>query len=475
MKLYSLLKDIKCRVLGNQNLNINGLYQMDTEVRENGLFFCLRGIRVDGSKFIESAVKNGAVAIVSEQEIDGLSNVTQIIVKNARETMSLIACKFYGNPADKLKIIGVTGTNGKTTITTLLSNMLSNFNKKSAVIGTNGIFIGNEKYDSNLTTPDPINLQKFLQLMVRKNVEYVCMEASAHAIELCKIDGIRFRQIIFTNLTADHLDYFKTMDRYFLAKSKLFSKKYSNLAIINVDDLYGKMLCDSIKINYLTYAINSKISDFTATDISFNFEGQEFKVNDEKAKIKLLGKFNVYNILAVVASLNDLGFNDCQIIEHLKNIKPIEGRFNTFNIDDKIIVIDYAHTPDGLSNILSSCREIANGGKLISVFGCGGDRDNSKRKIMGEISSKLADFTFLTTDNPRFEDKHKIISDIKNGMINNNYKIVLDRSKAIFEAINYAKAGDVIVIAGKGAEKFIDENGVKIPYSDMLEIEKYRR
>ncbi|MBQ8425936.1 MAG: UDP-N-acetylmuramoyl-L-alanyl-D-glutamate--2,6-diaminopimelate ligase [Clostridia bacterium] len=474
MKLFSLLKDIKCRVFGNLNLNISGLFHKDTEVKENGLFFCVRGIRVDGNSFIQGAINNGAVAIVTDQEVSGV-NVTQIIVKNVRETMSLISCKFYGNPADKIKIIGVTGTNGKTTITTIISNILNNLGKKCALIGTNGVFINGEKFETGMTTPDPIELQKYLSLIVKKKIEYVAMEVSAHAIDLNKIAGITFSQMIFTNLTEDHLDYFKTMEKYFETKSKVFSNKYTKLSIINIDDGFGEIIASSIKTQCFTYSTINNKSDLFASDIKQTINGQTFKCFSNNYFLPILGIFNLYNSLAVILSLKNLGISENQIALELKNIEPISGRFNFYNVCDKKVIIDYAHTPDGLANILNACKEIANDNKVICVFGCGGDRDKNKRPIMGEIASMLSDFTFITSDNPRFEDKQKIINDIEKGMTNDKYKIVIDRKKAIIEALDYAKAGDLVVIAGKGAENYIEENGIIIPYSDKSEIEKYRR
>lgn len=503
MKLYSLLKNVKCRVLGNINLNISGLYHRDTEVKSNGLFFCIRGTQVDGVDFVKNAVKNGAVAVVTQQEISGLFGVTQIIVKNVREIMSLIACKFYKNPTEKLKIIGVTGTNGKTTISTLIFNSLKLLGKKSAVIGTNGIIIENQKYETEMTTPDPIVLQNFFSIMVKRKIEYVVMEVSAHALDLCKLEGVHFEQVIFTNLTEDHLDYFKTMERYFSAKQKLFTKKFSNLALINVDDDYGKLILKGINIPYFTYAIDEKNANLVIESLQKINKGQNFKVkftkiqgNDIEEKndvfplkekdennskkmtkfqdfqIKLLGSFNLSNSLAVILSLLNLGYSFNEISQVLSKLEPVDGRFNTYFLGEKLIVIDYAHSPDGLSNILKSCRELAGGKKLISVFGCGGNREFQKRKIMGEISTTLADFTIITTDNPRFEKRKDIAREIESGVKNKKYEIVLDRSCAIKRAVELASDGDVVCIAGKGSEDYIDENGVKIPYSDVAEVEK---
>lgn len=475
MKLYYLLKNINARVLGTQVIDIKGLYHRDTEVKEGGLFFSLRGTRVDGNSYVMSAIKNGAVAIVTEQEIQNLAGVTQIIVKNAREAMSLLACRFYGNPANKLKIVGVTGTNGKTTIVSMISYVLSYAGKKCATIGTNGVIIGNSKYDTGMTTPDPIELQEYFALMAKQKIEYVCMEVSAHAIDLHKIDGFTFEALVFTNLTEDHLDYFKTMQRYFDAKAKLFCKKYGEFAVIGIDDSYGSDLSKRINIPCETYAIN-KDATYTASKIKLVGAGQKFKVNDSyEVSLKVAGNFNVSNALASIAVLRKLGIDEATIIFALAGMNAVEGRFNTVMVGDVLVVIDYAHTPDGLKNILTSAKQLASSGKLISVFGCGGNRDAMKRPIMGQVSEELADFTIITSDNPRYEQREAIAHDIERGMKLGNYLIELDRSKAIKKAIQMARANDVVVIAGKGAEPYIDENGVKIPYSDMAEVEKLRR
>ncbi len=476
MKLFSLLKNTNARILGNVNLDIKGLCHKDTEVKDGYIFFSLRGTRVDGNNYVLSAIKNGAVAIVTETEVTSAKGVTQIIVKNARETMSILACKFYGNPASKLKVIGITGTNGKTTSSNMVASILNTAGNKTAIIGTNGIIIDSNRFDTGMTTPDPIELQKYFALMVKNKVQYVVMEVSAHAIDLFKIDGFIFDTVIFTNLTEDHLDYFKTMQKYFEAKAKLFTKRHAEFAVINIDDDYGKELASRINLPFITYSTSSDEADVFASNIKLNGSGQTFLVNNKiKFSIQMAGKFNVSNALASIAAVEHLGVSDNDMVEGLKNMQAVEGRFNSTLVGEVLVIVDYAHTPDGLKNILLACREIAKSHKLISVFGCGGNRETEKRKIMGEISSSLADFTIITTDNPRYEKREAIAKDIAQGVVNSNYKIELDRSKAIAYAISMAEAGDVVVVAGKGAEPYIDENGVKMPYSDMAEIEKIRR
>ena len=475
MKLFKLLKNINCRVLGNSAIDIEGLYHKDTEVKEKGLFFCLRGTKVDGNNFVYSAIKNGAVAIVAEQEIQKLSGITQIIVKNARETMSLIACKFFGNPADKLKIIAVTGTNGKTTTTNMLASVMEKAGKRVAVIGTNGIFFNNKKYETNMTTPDPIELQRYLSIMLKNRIEYVCAEISAHAIDLHKIDGIKFEVVIFSNLTEDHLDYFKTMDKYFEAKAKLFLPKYSKFAVLNKDDEYSKLLIERIKIPYITYSKNDNADVFAILKKIENGT-QIIRVNnDYEIKLPILGDFNIYNAISAISALKVLEFSKNEIIYGLENMNQVEGRFNSYDVGGKIFIIDYAHTPDGLKNILIAAKNIAANNKVYCVFGCGGNRDSQKRPIMGEIAESCADFSIITTDNPRFEKPEKIADEIKQGFKSKNYLVELDRGKAINKAYTMADKNDVIVLAGKGSENYIEENGIKIPYSDLFEVEKIRR
>lgn len=475
MKLYFLLKNLNARVLGSTGLEICGLYHKDTEVKEGGLFFCLRGTRVDGRNYVLGAIKNGAVAIVTEQEIPNLPQITQIVVKNSREAMSLLACRFFGNPASKMKIVGVTGTNGKTTTTSMIASVLECASKKVALIGTNGVFIRGTRYCSGMTTPDPIELQQYFALMVKNKIEYVVMEVSAHASDLYKVEGFRFCAMVFTNLTEDHLDYFKSMERYFLAKAKLFSRKYSDFAIINADDSYCGRLLSGINLPYVTYSKSVK-ADFVASDIIFHGTWQEFTLNHKfNIKLNMAGEFNVSNALGAIAALEYLGIDDELIVKGLSEMRAVSGRFNTYNIFGSIVVIDYAHTPDGIKNVLEACRKMAGEHQLISVFGCGGNREVEKRRVMGEISDRLSDFTIVTSDNPRYEKKEDIARDIVCGIVGKNYAVELDRARAIRLALSMAKPKDVVLIAGKGAEDYIEENGVKIPYSDAEELDKIVR
>ena len=473
MKLFKLLKGIKCRVFGSMLIEIKGLYHNDKEVCDGGMFFCLNGTNSRGLNYASSAVESGAVVVVSEREIQGLHNVTQVLVKNVRKAMSLISKNFYENPAKNLKLIGVTGTNGKTSTTYMISSMLESLGFSSAIIGTNGVVYKGKRIETGMTTPDPIELQKILYNLAKDGVMYVCMEVSAHSIFYNKIEGLMFDAVIFSNLTEDHLDFFGSMEEYFQAKRKLFSKKYAKTAIINVDDEYGRRLVESINMSTKTYSIYSK-SDYRSINLGVKSFRQQIKLVGQKIDSGLLGEFNIYNLTSAVACLSVLEIEIQNLQKLISEIKEIPGRFNTRVIKQKLFIIDYAHTPDGLENVLKLCKTLVSDKKIICVFGCGGNREAQKRSKMGEISSKYADFTIITTDNPRFEEKHKIAKDIEAGIKNRDYKIVLDRAEAIKFANIISNEGDVILIAGKGSENYIDEKGEKKYYSDYDEIEKLR-
>lgn len=471
MKLFYLIKGLKCRMVGNLNIDVKALCHKDSDATKNSLFFCLSGKTHDGKAYVDSAIKNGAVAVVVEQELSGLG-VTQIIVKDSRKAMSIMSANFYGCPAKRLKIVGVTGTNGKTTITHVLKQLFEYFGKHVAVVGTNGVVFSGKTHETGMTTPDPIELHRFFKDMVKKNIEYVFMEVSAHALDLKKVEGIVFDAMIFTNLTEDHLDYFKTMEKYFEAKKKAFLSNKTKLSIINIDDAYGKVLVERIKTPLITYSIFSN-SDIRATDISLYGARQYFSIDGVKFESALVGDFNVSNVIACVGLLKHFGFDLFKIAEAVKRLLVVEGRFNTIVINERLFVVDYAHTPDGLLNVLSLCKKLKQPDKkVICVFGCGGNRETQKRAIMGEISSKIADFSIITSDNPRFEDKFRIIKDIESGMKNENYETIADRKEAIKRAYKISKEQDIILVAGKGSENYIDEKGVKAPYSDMGEIKK---
>lgn len=483
MNLRELLKNIDCEVYGDENIEIENLTHNSKVENINGLFFALNGNNVNGLDYVYEAIENGAKVVVSEEKID--ENITNVVVKDARKAMSLIAKEFYFSPADKLFIVGVTGTNGKTTTTYMLKSIFEKAGKKVGVIGTNGIMINNKKYASDFTTPDPILLQKTLSEMVENGVDIVCMETSAHALELQKLWGIMTDIALFTNLSQDHLDYFKNMNNYFEAKRKYFTRDYARFGVVNIDDPYGKIIYETSEIPLISYSkVKESQSDIKAEDIKTKSSGQEFMVKSMKGdfiiNLNMLGSFNVSNALGAITAAIMAGVDIKDIQSALENLEKVDGRFNSYFINGARVIVDYAHTPDGLENILKSAREFTEN-RLISVFGCGGNRDKGKRHIMGEISTSLADLTIITSDNPRFEDPIDIIEDVERGVVSGDYLLETDRITAIKKALNIAKQGDTIVISGKGAENYFDINGEKIPYKtdagiiQEVQDEKYKK
>ena len=474
MELQEVIKGIKCKVLGDSNIQIRRLVHNSDDVQEGDVFFCLRGTNVDGHDYAKLAVKKGAAVCVLEEEIKGL-NCCQVIVENSRQTMSKCASNYFKNPSKDLVVIGVTGTNGKTTSTYLLKSVLETAGKSVAIIGTNGVIFNGQKIETNMTTPDPIILQELLYKIKANGVEYVCMEMSAHAAHLQKLWGVMTDIILFTNLTQDHLDYFGNMENYGNAKISLFNKKFADYAVINADDSFGRKIARITDLPYLTYSLNDKSSDIKANNIKQTNNGCSYTLNFHSSSVEieqnLFGKFNISNCLGVIGASLLLGIDMNTIKRGIEKVNFVPGRFNVKNIAGVKYIVDYAHTPDGLENVLRAAREICDG-NLISVFGCGGDRDRTKRAIMGEVSSNLADFSIITSDNPRYENPKSIINDIISQYMLDNYTTEIDRRKAIRKAADIATPGDVVVISGKGVENYIDQNGHKRPYSDYEVLEE---
>lgn len=480
MILKNLIDTTYMTVYGNDNINIVGLSNSSKKIKKGYMFFALEGTNLDGKTFALEAVKNGAVAVVSRYKINLPTGITNIVCADERKAMSDISVKFYDYPAKELFIIGVTGTNGKTTTTYMLESIFKYAGKKVGIIGTNGVKICGEKIVTNMTTPDPILLQEIFAKMRDKGVQIVCMEISAHALELQKIWGIMTDIALFTNLTQDHLDFFLTMEKYGRAKAKLFTREMALVGVVNVEDDFGKKLYQKSLIPILTYArkgcSKNKAAIISFDEIETNY-GQEFMVKvlgkKQKIKLNLSGKFNISNALASIGASFIYGLELETIAKGLETLKEVEGRFNFYDLSGVKVVIDYAHTPDGLLNILKSAREITTG-KVISVFGCGGNRDSGKRPIMGSISENEADYTFITTDNPRYENPIDIAKEIESGMKKLSHEIEVDREKAIKKAIKKANFGDIVVISGKGAEDYIEICGVKHPYEDKNVILKIK-
>ncbi len=406
-----------------------------------------------------------------------MQNLLKNLKLKRRAIATLAALHFYGNPSKKLKIVGVTGTNGKTTTATLLYRVATGLGYKSGLISTVENIITGEKRPATHTTPGPVALHKLLKEMAEKGCEYVFMEVSSHAMDQKRVAGINFVGGIFSNLTHDHLDYHKSIENYFLAKKKFFDMlPVDAFALANTDDPHGKIIIEDTKAKRLSYGFSGS-EDFAGKILKLDFNGLELDFNGNVVQSKLLGKFNAYNLLAVWSSCKMLGFDMQKVNKILETIEPPEGRFDHFLSAGGILgIVDYAHTPDALEKVLLTIKEIkSENGRIISVFGCGGDRDPLKRRIMGKIGSGLSDIAIFTSDNPRSEDPEKIIAEMKTdlSMIDSKkVKAISNRREAIGEASKMALAGDIILLAGKGHEQYQEIKGVKHHFSDMEELKK---
>ena len=475
MKLNDLLRGIKVKeVFGNTNVEIECLSQNTNKIKNNCLFFCYKGVKFDGYDYIDYAEKNGAVAIVADKMVD--TKLPVILVNNTRKTMPKICNRFFGNVLRKVKLIGVTGTNGKTTTASLMFQILNNSGRKTGFIGTGKIEYDGKVFEQNLTTPDTVDFFYLLVEMMKVNVKFVVMEVSAHALDLNKLYGLKYEVGIFSNLSQDHLDYFKTMGKYAICKLKFLKKRYCKHCVINTDDKYGEMFAKISDSDVVTYGIVKPARNF-AMDLNLSLTHSNFIANvfDHIYDIKsnLLCKFNVYNELSAMVCAKILEIDDDVIVKTLQNVKRIEGRMNFYKLKNgAVAVIDFAHTPEALESVLSSLKNLGQK-KVICVFGCGGDRDKLKRSKMGRLASVYADYVFVTSDNPRSEDPLKIISDITDGIYTDNYEIEENRTRAIEKAISFSSKGDVILIAGKGAESYQEIMGVKYNYCDGNVLKKY--
>ncbi|MFA9398756.1 MAG: UDP-N-acetylmuramoyl-L-alanyl-D-glutamate--2,6-diaminopimelate ligase [Clostridiaceae bacterium] len=457
MELRKILKGLDFEVIkGNLDVNI-GMIQYDSrKVKKGDVFVSFFKLADNGDKYLKDASLNEARVLVSEEIIDVDDDVTFIKVKDARETLAKMSINYYDNPASKLKIIGITGTNGKTTSSYMIKAILEEAGYKTGLIGTIANYISDKKVPSMWTTPESPELHRLLNDMVVAGVEYVIMEVSSHSLCLKRVYGIEFNVGIFTNLTRDHLDFHKTFENYFNSKLMLFNS--SKVSLINIDDEYGKKIISNLE-NVFTYSLQDK-GNVNAKDIEINSKGASFnlayKNEEKKININIPGSYNVYNALASASLAIIEGIPYKSIKGGLSKLSGVSGRCeivsNKYNLPFDI-VLDYAHTPDGLENILKTARDFTKG-RLICVFGCGGDRDKIKRPQMGEIASNICNLVIVTSDNPRSEDPNLIIKDIVKGISKENYRIMENRHEAIKMSMKLAHKDDVIVIAGKGHEDY---------------------
>ncbi len=501
MELKKLLNGLETeKVVGDTNIEIEGIAYHSREVRKNFLFAALRGMELDGHKFIEEAIKNGAEAILLEREQE-ISGRTLILVGNSRKGLAKVSSNFYDDPSSKIKLIGVTGTNGKTTTTYLLESIFKKAGYKVGVIGTINYRYGDKIIQASNTTPESLELQRIIYEMAREGATHVIMEVSSHGLDLDRVYGCNFDGAIFTNFTSDHLDYHKTLTHYFESKRKLFSEylirsnKPGRFAVINFDDPMGEEIVKGVDYKVLKYGIKT-FCDVTASDISSTFEGLScrIKVPNEEFQVntKLIGGFNIYNILASVATGILMGINLKAIKEGIEEVGGVSGRFEKIpNRRGIHVIVDYAHTHDALERALKGLKDILsnyykNDAKVITVFGCGGDRDRTKRPLMGEVAGRLSDLTIITSDNPRTEDPSLIIQEIEKGLKplqmdeikeseievwreKKGYLKIPDRREAIRFAIHLAQPNDTVLIAGKGHEDYQIIGKRKFPFDDRLE------
>lgn len=478
MKLKDIIRNCSVKeVYGSLDVEIAGVEFDSRKIKKDSLFVCIKGYTVDGHNFIETAMKQGATAFLIEDDVEIVEGYTYIKVESTRTDMAKVAAVFYNNPTKELSVLGVTGTNGKTSITTFLRETLELAGKKSGLVGTISIDNGEEVIVSKNTTPESMELQQHFRTMLNSGCDYCAMEVSSHSLCLGRVDETEYEIGVFTNLTPDHLDFHKDLDDYRKAKEMLFHKT-TKANVINIDDEGGQKIVESIKdlkTPLYTYAIDNE-ADFMAKDIKITASGVSYRLvtptYEEDIFVPVPGKFTVYNTLAVIATAYLLGIDKDIIKESLKNTKGVPGRFEAVQNDKGIhVIIDYAHTPDALENVINTARGFATN-RIITVFGCGGDRDNTKRPIMGSIAEKLSDIAVLTSDNPRTEDPNKIIEDVLKGMKNDNYKVITDRREAIVEAVKLAEKDDIILIAGKGHEDYQIIGREKIHFDDKEEARK---
>ncbi len=477
MLLQYLIENLEGKeVIGNLNVAINKI-EYDSKKVENGdLFVAIKGLEQDGHEYITEAVQNGAVAVIVEKGYTetNIENVTFIKVEDTRIALAKVASTYYDNPASKLKIIGITGTKGKTTTAYMIRDILLASGKKTGMIGTIYNTYGNKKIEAIRTSPESLDLQKLLKDMVDADMEYVVMEVSSHALDLNRVYGIHFMIGVFTNLSQDHLDYHKTMDNYLTAKAKLFEN--SDFAIINADDIYTPKLEKLIKCKIAKYGLDNE-ANVTCVDVRINNNYVDFKMYINKmlqtVTVNIPGRYTVYNSLAAIAVTSMLGAQMDAILSALNEIR-VPGRSEVVDIGKTFaVILDYAHSPASLEAILLNTKKYSKG-RIICVFGCGGNRDAEKRPLMGEIAGKYADFTVITTDNPREENPKNIMKDIENGIKNTKglYKVIENRKEAIKFAMRIAWKNDTIIIAGKGHETYQLLKGNKKIKFDEREIVK---
>lgn len=459
---------------GDLHTDIAQLVTNSRDTAKDGLFFCISGLRVDAHDFAPQAVQNGCAALIVERFLD--LPVVQVKVENIRSAMAYIASAFYGHPSRSLRMVGVCGTKGKTTTSFLMKAILEKAGLKTGLIGTTGNMIGDKHIPSNMTTPDPVELHRCLRQMADEGVQAVSMEVSAHAVDMHRLDGVAFEAACYTNFSQDHLDYFGTMENYFEAKKDFFMHGQVKNAALNADEETSEKIRRDLKVPYLTFGISAE-ADVFARDIEISENGVSFSIRlrgleEMPIAMHLTGMFNVYNALAAASLAMILGIDKEDIRKGLESVQNVPGRVEVLDTQTPYkVILDYAHSPDALENVLNTIRAFTRS-RLIALFGCGGDRDHGKRPIMGEIVGRLADFSIITSDNPRTENPETILLAIEEGMkkTDGEYVMIENRREAIRYALEMGREGDVIILAGKGNETYQDIMGVKRPFDEKIVV-----
>lgn len=472
-KLQELLSDIDVvNIKGETDIDISQINADSRNCAAGHAFIAIKGVQVDGHDYITGAIEQGATLIVHSDTLRLYeSGVTYVQVKDTADAAGRIAASWYENPSHKLKLVGVTGTNGKTTTATLLYDTFRKLGYKVGLLSTVANYVDAERYHATLTTPDPISLNAMLAKMVDAGCEYAFMEVSSHAVEQKRISGLYFTGGVFTNLSQDHLDYHLTMDNYLKAKKTFFDNlPQEAFALSNADDKNGLVMLQNTKAQKRTYSVKN-LADFKASILEKHFNGTEIVLDSYPVDIQFVGVFNVYNLLAVYGAAILLKQDKEEVLLKISQLKPVAGRFETiYSPQGFTIIVDYAHTPDALTNVLTAIQDVqGTSGKIITVVGCGGNRDKTKRPIMAREAVRLSDQVILTSDNPRFEDPEMIINDMEDGLSVEDLKrtlSIVDRRQAIKTACTLAQKGDVILIAGKGHEDYQDVRGVKRDFDD---------
>ncbi len=479
MNLSHIIQDLTpVNIKGKLDLNIKEIGYDSRKLKSDSLFICIEGFKDDGHKYINQAIKKGAKAVVIEKKLSYYSkDITYIRVKNSREAMAKIAAVFFDYPLTELSLIGVTGTNGKTTTTYLIKSILEKAGYKTGLIGTIKNIINNRSLPAVRTTPESLDLYRIFKELVENGVDYTIMEVSSHALDLKRVYNMDFKVAVFTNISQDHLDYHKSIEDYLAAKSLLFKQLESDgTAVVNIDNKFCDKIIEAVTGKVLRYSINNK-SDLMASEIVLTPRKAEFTVTGKgRIKLNLTGRFNIYNALAAIGAGYSLGIQFKIIKEGLEKNEGVAGRFELIDCgQDFAVIVDYAHTPDGMKNVLTTAREFVKG-DIIVIFGCGGDRDRGKRPQMGKIAMQYADYCILTSDNPRSEDPFKILEQIEAGIENKKgnflYMVIPDRKEAIFQGIEKANKNDTVIIFGKGHETYQIFKNKTIHFDDREEAQE---